>query len=183
MPPPALSFTSPLPPTSAYRPSLMPIGPATPMVADPLVPTAFSSAQTWSQSKKQPTIARSSTEAEYRAVAHATCETIWIQSLLADLGIRLQQPPILWCDNLGATYLAVNLVMHHRIKHLSLDYHFVRERIKNKSLQVAFISSKDQLADLLTKPLPTARFLLLRSKLCLRPLGSRGDSNVCTSNV
>ena len=57
----------------------------------------------------------------------ATYETIWLQSILGELQINLPHPPTLWCDNLGATYLAVNPVLHHRIKHLSLDYHFVRE--------------------------------------------------------
>ncbi|XP_068649013.1 secreted RxLR effector protein 161-like [Aristolochia californica] len=58
----------------------------------------------WS-SKKQTTIARSSTEAKYKALAHATCELVWVQSLLSELGVFLSKSPVLYCDNLGATYL------------------------------------------------------------------------------
>lgn len=107
-------------------------------------------------------------------MAVGTCEILHLQSLLAEMGVRLPQSPVLWCDNLGATYLAVNPVQHHRIKHLSLDYHFVRERVRNNSLQVAFISSQDQKADPLTKALPTARFLKMRSKLGLNPARIEG---------
>ncbi|KAF5450915.1 hypothetical protein F2P56_031227 [Juglans regia] len=97
-------------------------------------------------SKKQPTIARSSTEAEYKAIANTTCEVLWIQSLLRELGIFLKDPPKLW------------------------------DRVAAKTLTVSFLSSKDQLADILTKPLSTARFQFLRSRLTLHlvPLEARG---------
>ena len=61
----------------------------------------------WS-ARKQPTVSHSSTEAEYKSLANATAETIWIEALLGELGIKLQEPPCLWCDNLGATYLSAN---------------------------------------------------------------------------
>jgi histone deacetylase 1/2 len=106
----------------------------------------------WS-SKKQPTVSRSSTEAEYKSVANATAEIMWIQGLLQELGVFLRRAPCLWCDNLGATYLSVNPVFHARTKHIEVDYHFVRERVAQKALDIRFISTKDQLADVLTKPL------------------------------
>lgn len=65
----------------------------------------------WS-ARKQATISRSSTEAEYKSLANATVEVIWVETLLQELGAKLQHPPRLWCDNLGATYLSANPVFH-----------------------------------------------------------------------
>jgi histone deacetylase 1/2 len=111
----------------------------------------------WS-AKKQNTVSRSSTEAEYKSLANATDELIWVQSLLTELGVRLTQRPCLWCDNLGATYLSANPVFHARAKHIEIDFHFVRERVLKRQLEVRFIPSKDQVADGFTKPLPYRAF-------------------------
>ena len=108
--------------------------------------------------KKQATVSRSSTEAEYKALANATTEIIWVQSLLKELGIRRIPAPCLWCDNLGATYLSANRVFHARTKHIEIDFHFVRERITEKKLEMRFIPSRDQVADGFTKALPVKPF-------------------------
>jgi hypothetical protein len=101
-------------------------------------------------------------------MANATAEIIWLESLLAELGVRLRTPPRLWCDNLGATYLSANPVFHARVKHIEIDFHFVRERVVRKQLQVRFISSKDQLADGFTKALPVYKFEEFKSNLNLQ---------------
>ncbi|PNX98781.1 hypothetical protein L195_g022038 [Trifolium pratense] len=116
-------------------------------------------------SRKQRTVARSSTEAEYRAVATTTAELMWLQNLLLELHMCVNQPPKLLCDNVGATYLCSNPVYHSKMKHISMDYHFVREQVRDGKLQVSHVSTKDQLADLLTKPLATSRFADLRTKM------------------
>jgi hypothetical protein len=105
----------------------------------------------WS-ARKQAIVSRSSTEAEYKAVANATAEIIWVQSLLRELRVSQPQPHVLWCDNISATYLSSNPVFHAQMKHIKLDYHFVREHVAQKLLQIKFISSKDQLAGIITKP-------------------------------
>jgi histone deacetylase 1/2 len=106
----------------------------------------------WS-ARKQATISRSSTEAEYKAIANATAEVMWIQTLMKEIGISCPPMARLWCDNIGAKYLSANLVFHARTKHIEVDYHFVRERVSNKLLRIDFIPTGDQVAYVFTKAL------------------------------
>jgi histone deacetylase 1/2 len=89
--------------------------------------------------RKQATVSRSSTEAEYKALADATAEVIWVQTLLKELAVSQTRSAVLWCDNIGATYLSANPVFHARTKHIEIDYHFVRERVAQKLLNIKFI--------------------------------------------
>jgi hypothetical protein len=122
----------------------------------------------WS-AKKQAVISRSSTEAEYRALSLTTAELFWIRMLFKEIGIFLQVPPVLWCDNLSALALASNPVFHARTKHIEVDYHFVREKVMNRDVLIKFISTNDQVADVFTKGLTSSRFLSLKSKLRVVP--------------
>ncbi|KAK9073638.1 hypothetical protein SSX86_007962 [Deinandra increscens subsp. villosa] len=115
--------------------------------------------------RKQRIVSRSSTESEYKAMADTVAELTWLQSLMRELGVITRSTPILWCDNLGATYLSENPVFHARTKHIEVDFHFVREKVARRQLSVQFISTHDQVADIFTKPLATDRFVFLRSKL------------------
>jgi hypothetical protein len=120
--------------------------------------------------KKQATVSRSSTEAEYKSLANATAEVMWVQTLLDELGMLQSKTAVLWCDNIGATYLSANPVFHARIKHIEVDYHFVRERVAQKLLDIRFISSGDQVADGFTKSLSTRQLEVFRRNLNLDKL-------------
>ncbi|RVW99354.1 Retrovirus-related Pol polyprotein from transposon RE2 [Vitis vinifera] len=118
----------------------------------------------WS-SKKQRTVARSSIKAEYRSVAATTSEINWICSLLIELGVTLPTPHVIYCDNVGVTYLYSNPIFHSRMKHVAIDYHFIRDQVQSSVLRVTHVSSTDQLADVLTKPLPRSRLQEFRVKI------------------
>ena len=122
----------------------------------------------WS-TKKQTTVSRSSTEAEFRALAQTTTELTWLQLLLQILQLSPSHTPTLWCDNVSTLALASNPMFHARTKHIEIDFHFIREKVATKSLLVQYISTKDQLADIFTKGLSSPRFLLLRNKLLVGP--------------
>jgi Reverse transcriptase (RNA-dependent DNA polymerase) len=120
---------------------------------------------TW-KSKKQAVVARSSAEAEYRAMADATSEIVWLRLLLQDLGYNMNgKPTKLFSDNQAAIHIALNPVFHERTKHIEVTCHFVCEKVLDKTIETPFVRSKDQLADIITKPLPKGVFCELRDKL------------------
>jgi hypothetical protein len=121
----------------------------------------------WS-ARKQATVSRSSTESEYKALANATAEIMWIQTLLYELKIPSPPTAKLWCDNMGAKYLSSNLVFHGRTKHIEVDYHFVRERVTRKLLEVDFVPTRDQVADRFTKLLSVRNLENFKYNLNLR---------------
>ena len=125
----------------------------------------------WS-AKKQSTVARSSTEAEYMSLAHTAAELTWVCKILRDLHFPLSKLPTLWCDNISAISLASNPIFHARTKHVEIDYHYIRELVLANLIKVQFVCSEDQVADLHTKSLSTTRFRYLCSKL---PLGISSD--------
>jgi hypothetical protein len=112
-------------------------------------------------------VSRSSIEVEYKALANANAEMMWVQKLLQELGVPHSPVARLWCDNLGAKYLSSNPVFHARTKHIEIDFHFVREHVAQKLLDVRFISTNDQLADGFTKPITAAKIRRFRSNLNL----------------
>jgi hypothetical protein len=123
----------------------------------------------------KPTVSRSSTEAEYKSIANATAEIMCVQTMLRELGIPQPSTAMLWCDNLGAIYLSVNPVFHARTKHIEVDYHFVRERVARKQLDIRFISTRDQIGDDFTKILSQQKLLDFQHNLNLGRLRSRED--------
>jgi hypothetical protein len=139
----------------------------------------------WS-SKRQPTVSRSSAEAEYRAVANAAAECIWLRQLLDELHCGISKATVVFCDNVSAVYMSANPVHHKRTKHIELDIHFVRERVQLGQLRVLHVPTAEQFADIMTKGLPTASFESFRSSLCVIPLTHKtagGDEDVCIIGI
>ncbi|GJX25541.1 ribonuclease H-like domain-containing protein [Tanacetum coccineum] len=121
----------------------------------------------WS-SKRQPTLSRSSAEAEYRGVANAVAETCWIRNLLRELHTPLSSATIVYCDNVSAVYLSSNPVQHQRTKHIEIDIHFVRDLVATGQVRVLHVPSRFQYADIFTKGLPSALFDEFRDSLSVR---------------
>ncbi|KAL0550370.1 hypothetical protein IC582_014879 [Cucumis melo] len=119
------------------------------------------------RSKKQSVVSRSSTESEYRALADATAELLWLRWLLADMGVPQQGPTLLHCDNRSAIQIAHNDVFHERTKHIENDCHFIRHHLLSHTLLLQSISTTEQPADIFTKALPSTRFNQIRTKLKL----------------
>jgi len=116
-------------------------------------------------SKKQSVVARSSTEAEYRALANTTSELLWLRWLLQDMGVSFPSATPVYCDNRNAIQIAHNDVFHERTKHIEIGCHFVRHHLLQCSLQLNYVTSHYQFADLFTKSHPPGRFRDLVSNL------------------
>ena len=123
----------------------------------------------WS-SKKQSTVALSTMEAEYVALAHATKEAIWFRSLLGELGLLPDGPTLLTTDNLAAISFAQDHQFHARSKHIDIRHYFVRERVLDSTIRITHCSSEDNCADILTKPLGR---IIHEKQLALINLASR----------
>jgi hypothetical protein len=105
-------------------------------------------------SKKQPTVALSSTEAEYMAASQATKEATWIRKLLDSLGLAKPEAMLIYGDNQGSIALAKNPTGHGRTKHIDIQHHFIREKVNGGEIQFEFCGTENMIADVLTKGLP-----------------------------
>ena len=117
----------------------------------------------WS-SKKQNCVSQSSAEAEYVAAASCCSQTLWIRSQLRDFGFALNHIP-LYYDSQSAIAIASNLVHHSRTKHIDLRYHFLKDQVEKEIIDMYFVRTDLQLADIFTKPLDDKRFQFLLTKL------------------
>ncbi|UYV77122.1 hypothetical protein LAZ67_14003359 [Cordylochernes scorpioides] len=116
-------------------------------------------------SQRQPIIALSTTESEYIAACSAAKELIWIRRLLQGIGCDITKETELYIDNQAAIKLVENPVFHKRTKHIDVRYHFIRSKHEEGELKVHHVCSSEQLADIITKPLPRNKFHYLRGLL------------------
>ncbi|RVW24406.1 Retrovirus-related Pol polyprotein from transposon RE1 [Vitis vinifera] len=121
---------------------------------------------TW-RSKKQSVVARSSAEAEYRALAQGICEGIWIKRVLSELGQTSSSPILMMCDNQAAISIAKSPVHHDKTKHVEIDRHFITKKVTSETVKLNYVPTKHQTADILTKALPRPNFEDLTCKLGL----------------
>ena len=119
---------------------------------------------TW-KSKKQTVVARSSAEAEFRAMAHGICEGIWLERMLDELRIPTNHTMRILCDNKAAISIAKNPVHHDRTKHVEVDRHFIKEKVDNGIIDIDHVPSCSQTADILTKALPRHTYEGIRTNL------------------
>ncbi|CAL1358977.1 unnamed protein product [Linum trigynum] len=118
--------------------------------------------------RKQDRVSKSSTEAEYRSMSEVSSELVWLHRLLKELGVDCRVPMRIYGDNTSAIQIAVNPVMHDRTKHIEVHVHYIRQLVAEGLIQVGYLSTEDQTADLLTKAVASSRHWYLSSKLMLR---------------
>ena len=119
---------------------------------------------TWS-SKKQGIVTLFTCEAEYVAATSCTCHAIWLRRLLEELQLLQKESTKIYVDNRSAQELAKNSVFHERSKHIDTRYHFIRECITKKEVELTHVKTQDQVADIFTKPLKFEDFRRLRARL------------------
>lgn len=121
------------------------------------------------RAKKQRIVSCSSTEAGHRAVVCTTADIQWLWRLLLDSGVLVQVPICLFCNNISATYLAANPILHNLSKHITFDYHLVRDMVASKRFQIHFIPTQPQVVDIFTTGLSSEKFLQFMANLSVVP--------------
>jgi hypothetical protein len=114
--------------------------------------------------KKQNSVALSTVEAEYIVAGHYCAQLLWMRQTLRNYGYKFSKVPLL-CDNESAIRMVDNPVEHSRTKHIVIRYHFLRDHQHKGDIEIAYINTKDQLADIFTKPLDEKTFTKLRNEL------------------
>jgi hypothetical protein len=115
-------------------------------------------------SKKQKSVALSTTEAEYIVAGHCCAQLLWMRQTLRDYGYNLSKVPLL-CDNESAIRMVYNPVEHSRTKHIDIRYQFLRDHQQKGDIEIAYVSTHNQLANIFTKPLDKKTFSKLRNEL------------------
>jgi hypothetical protein len=116
------------------------------------------------QSKKQHTVSTSTAEAEYIAAGSCVAQILWMKNQLQDYGLEFSRIPVM-CDNTSAIAMTSNPVDHSRTKHIDIRYHFIREHVESGTVELLFVPTEQQIADIFTKPLDESTFFRLVGEL------------------
>ena len=119
--------------------------------------------------QKKNCTSQSTIEAKYVAVVVNCSNIVWFKKSLERMKVEIKDPVVIYCDNTNAINISKNLVMHSKIKHIAIKYHFLRELVQDKEVRLEYVNTKEQIANIFTKPLPNA-FLYIRGKLGIIPL-------------
>ena len=123
-------------------------------------------------SKKQSSISLSTAEAEYIVATYCCTQILWMKEALKDVNIETKQRATIFCDNNSAISLSKNPMMHSRNKHIPIKYHFLCEQVVEHNIRLEYINTKEQIADIFTKPLPRESFEYLHQKMGVITLAS-----------
>ena len=129
--------------------------------------------------KKQATVALSSTEAEYMAIGEIAKEVMWLRMILEEMNVKVKRPTIIYVDNQSAKKISENDTEHDRTKHIDVRHYFNRDLIANGEVKLEWISTHNQLADIFTKPLGVPAFTTLRNKI----MKIRNNKNNNNNNI
>lgn len=116
-------------------------------------------------SKKQPIVTLSTTEAEFVAAAYGACQGVWLRNILEEIGFGQGTGTILYCDNSSTIKLSKNPVLHGRSKHIHVRYHFLRELVNERVIQLDYCATQEQLSDVMTKAVKLETFEKLRKRM------------------
>jgi hypothetical protein len=120
----------------------------------------------WS-SKLQPIMALSTMEVEFKVLVDGAREVVWLRKIAIELGLHKFVPTTIWCDGQSAIKLFKNPIFHARMKHIELHHHYIFERIEAGEIDVTYISTNEQEANIMTMPLGKAKFEVFRYKIGL----------------
>jgi hypothetical protein len=118
-------------------------------------------------SRKQNSVALSIAEAEYIAISVAVHEVVWLHKLFTDLFDHKMDPTTIHCDNQSCVNLFENPVFHDKLKHIEIKYHYIRDMVQRKTVHVQYLSTREQIANIFTKPLAKTKFEYFRERLGL----------------
>jgi hypothetical protein len=116
-------------------------------------------------SKKQTSVALSTSEADYITTSVASCEAVWLRKLLAEIFDLELEPTLIHCDNQSCMKLTENLVFHDTSKHIDIKYHYIQNMVQRGAVELQYISTDEQIANILTKPLSRVKYEYFRDKL------------------